>query len=53
MQERAFDYWLNRQLHQLYDQVLSEEVPEEIVRLLDKFDQGSDEPPSGDEKSQA
>ena len=36
--ERGFDRWLNRQLHRLYDQVLTEPVPDELLRLLDQFE---------------
>lgn len=37
--ERGFDRWLNRQLHRLYDPVLGEAVPDEILRLLEQFDE--------------
>jgi hypothetical protein len=36
--ERGFDRWLNRQLHRIYDPVLGEPVPDEMMRLLDQFD---------------
>ena len=38
MVERGFDRWLNRQLHRRYDQVLTEPVPDELLRLLDQFE---------------
>jgi len=38
MVDRAFDRWLNRQLHRLYDPVLAESVPDDLLRLLDQFD---------------
>lgn len=46
--EQGFERWLNRQLHQLYDPVLAEAVPDEIMRLLQQFDaqSPSPEPPS-------
>lgn len=50
MPERGFDHWLNRQLHRLYDPVLAEAVPDEILRLLQEFDERPDahpERPSG------
>lgn len=47
MQERVFDRWLDRQLHRLFDPVLSEEVPDDIMRLLDKFEKGPDDPSEG------
>jgi hypothetical protein len=37
MVERGFDRWLNRQLHRIYDPVLGEPVPDEMLRLLDQF----------------
>ena len=30
----AFDLWLQRGLHQLFDDVASEPVPEELLRLI-------------------
>jgi hypothetical protein len=38
MLDRAFDRWLNNQLHRLYDPVLAETVPEEMMRLLEQFE---------------
>ncbi len=32
--EAAFDRWLHRELSRLYDQTLSEPVPEELMKLL-------------------
>jgi hypothetical protein len=49
MLERGFDHWLNRQLHRLYDPVLAEAVPDEITRLIDRFDSGTDTPPDEDD----
>ena len=37
MVERGFDRWLNWQLHRIYDPVLGEPVPDEMLRLLDQF----------------
>jgi hypothetical protein len=37
MVERGFERWLNRQLHRIYDPVLGEPVPDEMLRLLDQF----------------
>lgn len=42
--EAAFDAWLKRELGRLYDATLSEPVPEELARLLDKV------PPNGGTK---
>lgn len=32
--EAAFDIWLQRGLHQLFDDVAREPVPEELLRLI-------------------
>lgn len=32
--DAAFDRWLQRELSRLYDQTLSEPVPEELLKLL-------------------
>lgn len=45
MLDRAFDRWLNRQLHRLYDPVLVEAVPDEIMRLLEQFETRADPAP--------
>lgn len=33
--EAAFDMWLQRGLHQLFDQVAKEPIPEELLRLIE------------------
>jgi Anti-sigma factor NepR len=38
--EAGFDRWLVDQLRKLYDEVLDEEVPEELVRVVRAFDAG-------------
>jgi Anti-sigma factor NepR len=35
--EAGFDRWLDRQLHEIYDPVLDEAIPDEIASLLDRF----------------
>lgn len=32
----AFDIWLNRGLHQLYDNIAQEPVPPELLRLIEE-----------------
>ena len=32
----AFDIWLQRGLHQLYDDIAQEPVPEELLRLIEE-----------------
>lgn len=34
--EAAFDLWLDRGLHKLFDDVASEPVPEELLRLIEE-----------------
>ncbi|MFT8718729.1 NepR family anti-sigma factor [Acetobacter sp.] len=34
-EDDAFDIWLKRGLHQLFDDVAKEPIPEELLRLLD------------------
>ena len=33
---RAFDIWLDRSLHTLYDSVTKEPVPEELLRVIEE-----------------
>jgi len=32
--ETAFDVWLNRGLHQLFDDIANEPIPDELLRLI-------------------
>lgn len=34
--ESAFDIWLQRSLHKLFDEVANEPVPEELIRLIEE-----------------
>lgn len=34
--DRAFDLWLQRGLHRLYDQVAQEPLPPELLRLIEE-----------------
>ena len=34
--EAAFDLWLKRGLHQLYDDVANEAIPAELLRLIEQ-----------------
>ena len=34
--DRAFDLWLQRGLHQLYDSVAKEPLPDELLRLIEE-----------------
>ena len=32
----AFDLWLTRGLHQIYDEVAKEPIPEDLLRLIEE-----------------
>jgi hypothetical protein len=34
--DTAFDIWLNRSLHQLFDDVAREPVPEDLLRIVEE-----------------
>ncbi|WP_424134596.1 NepR family anti-sigma factor [Roseomonas chloroacetimidivorans] len=34
--EAAFDLWLQRGLHQMFDDVMREPIPEELLRLIEQ-----------------
>lgn len=34
--DQAFDVWLKRGLHQLFDDVVNEPVPEELLKLIEE-----------------
>ncbi len=34
--DAAFDLWLNRGLHQLFDDVANEPVPDELLKLIEE-----------------
>lgn len=33
----AFEQWVGRQLHKMYDEVLAEDVPGELLRVVDRL----------------
>ncbi|MBP0493427.1 NepR family anti-sigma factor [Pararoseomonas indoligenes] len=37
--EAAFDIWLQRGLHQMFDDVMREPIPEELLRLIEQDQQ--------------
>lgn len=47
--DAAFDVWLQRGLHAMYDDVANEPIPEELLRLIesDRFSPPSDNNQSG------
>ncbi len=34
--EAAFDIWLQRGLHEMYDKVASEPIPDELLKLIEE-----------------
>ncbi len=34
--EAAFDVWLQKGLHEIYDKVASEPIPDELLRLIEE-----------------
>ena len=34
--EAAFDIWLQKGLHEIYDKVASEPIPDELLRLIEE-----------------
>ena len=34
--DAAFDLWLNRGLHKLYDEVAREPIPDELLKLIEE-----------------
>jgi hypothetical protein len=44
--ESAFDIWLQRGLHKLFDDVANEPIPEELLRLIEEDRTKSSDPPN-------
>jgi hypothetical protein len=41
----AFEQWVGRQLHKMYDEVLAEDIPADLLRLVDRLaERGADAP---------
>lgn len=34
--DRPFDMWLHKQLHAMYDEIASEPLPDDLLKLIDK-----------------
>lgn len=41
--EPGFDRWITKRLHEVFDPVVEEKVPDEFERLLEEFAQRSDD----------
>ena len=56
--ERPFDMWLQKQLHAMYDEIASEPLPNDLMRMIDRDaatsdakDDSSGPPTEGNKKS--
>jgi hypothetical protein len=45
--DAGFDRWLSGKLHEMYDPVLNEEVPDDLDKLLEGFASRSPQKPQG------
>jgi hypothetical protein len=43
--DQAFERWVARQLHKIYDEVLAEEVPADLLRVVERFDDAAGSAP--------
>lgn len=34
--DRPFDLWLHKQLHAMYDEIASEPLPDDLLKMIDK-----------------
>lgn len=41
--DRPFDMWLHKQLHAMYDEIASEPLPDDLLKLIEK-DAGANRP---------
>ena len=48
---QPFDHWLHKQLHEMYDAVAKEPLPDDILRLIDDDAATDRKPTSGDDKA--
>ena len=55
--DQPFDHWLHKQLHEMYDAIASEPLPDDLMKLIDDdadsasrnpLDKGSPEDPDRD-----
>ncbi len=47
--ERPFDLWLQKQLHAMYDEIASEPLPTDLLKLIDREAAKAAEPRNGDD----
>lgn len=48
--ERPFDLWLQKQLHAMYDEIASEPLPEDLLKLIDRDAEARKAPDPGNDK---
>jgi len=49
--DAAFDLWLQRGLHAMYDGIAKEPIPDELLRLIEQDRPGGATKPSPDQRS--
>lgn len=47
--ERPFDLWLQKQLHAMYDEIASEPLPTDLLKLIDRDATKTAAPINGDD----
>jgi len=45
--ERPFDMWLHKQLHAMYDEIASEPLPNDLLKMIDHDAENGDNPEKG------
>lgn len=51
--DQPFDHWLHKQLHEMYDAIAKEPLPDDLLRLIDKDKSGDTAKPAGDGKKKS
>jgi hypothetical protein len=51
-QDAGFDRWLTGHLREMYDEVLRETVPEDLVRMVRQFERSASAGPSGNSEGE-
>jgi hypothetical protein len=49
--EQPFDHWLHKQLHEMYDAIAKEPLPDDLLRLIDNDAEADQTPPGSGDKS--
>jgi hypothetical protein len=49
--KQPFDHWLHKQLHELYDSITREPLPDDLVKLIDNDAEPASKPTPAGRKS--